>query len=67
MLIKALSDYYDILAAEGKILPDGYSKVNVHYLICLTEEGKIKEIIDCQEKIQNKTDKGKVKEKWIPL
>lgn len=66
MLIKALSDYYDILAAEGKILPDGYSKVNVHYLICLTEEGKIKEIIDCQEKIQNKTDKGKVKEKWIP-
>ena len=66
MLIKALSDYYDILTAEGRILPDGYSKVNVHYLICLTEEGKIEEIIDCQDKIQNKTDKGKIKEKWIP-
>ena len=66
MLIKALSDYYDILAAEGKILPDGYSKVNVHYMICLNAEGKIEEIIDCQEKIQNKTDKGKIKEKWIP-
>lgn len=66
MLIKALSDYYDILAEDGKVLPDGYSKVNVHYLICLTEEGKIEEIIDCQEKVQNKTDKGKVKEKWIP-
>ena len=66
MLIKALSDYYDILTAEGRILPDGYSKVNVHYLICLTEEGKIEEIIDCQEKIQNKTDKGKIKEKWMP-
>ena len=66
MLIKALSDYYDILTAEGRILPDGYSKVNVHYLICLTEEGKIEEIIDCQEKKQNKTDKGKIKEKWIP-
>ena len=66
MLIKALSDYYDILAEKGKILPDGYSKVNIHYLICLTEEGKIEEIIDCQEKVQNKTDKGKMKEKWIP-
>ncbi|MCI5700851.1 MAG: type I-C CRISPR-associated protein Cas8c/Csd1 [Lachnospiraceae bacterium] len=66
MLIKALSDYYDILAAEGKILPDGYSKVNVHYMICLNAEGKIEDIIDCQEKIQNKTDKGKIKEKWVP-
>ena len=66
MLIKALSDYYDILAADGKILQDGYSKVNVHYMICLNADGKIEEIIDCQEKIQNKTDKGKVKEKWIP-
>ena len=66
MLIKALSDYYDVLATEGKILPDGYSNVNVHYLICLNEEGKIEEIINYQEKVQNKTDKGNVKEKWIP-
>ena len=66
MLIKALSDYYDILAAEGRILPEGYSKVSIHYLICLTNEGKIEEIINCQEKIQNTTDKGKIKEKWIP-
>ena len=61
MLIKALSEYYDILAAEGKILPDGYSKVNIHYLICLSAEGKIEKIIDCQERIQNKTEKGKIK------
>lgn len=66
MLIKALNDYYDILAAEGKILPDGYSNVNVHYLICLNTEGKIEKIVDCQEKVQIKNEKGKVKEKWIP-
>lgn len=66
MLIKALSDYYDVLAAKGKILPDGYSKVNVHYLICLTPEGEIKEIIPYQKKIQNKTEKGKIKERWVP-
>lgn len=66
MLIKALSDYYDVLAMEGKILPDGYSRVNIHYLICLTAEGKIAEIIHYQNKVQNVTGKGKIKEKWIP-
>lgn len=66
MLIKALSDYYDILAADGKILPDGYSKVNVNYLIGLTAEGKIEKIIDCQEKSLSKAANGKVKEKWVP-
>lgn len=66
MLIKALSDYYDILAEKGKILPDGFSKVNIHYLVCLDHEGKIKEIIDYQEKVQIKTGKGQTKDKYIP-
>lgn len=67
MLIKALSDYYDILAADGKILPDGYSKVNIHYLICLAAEGKLVRILDCQECIQSVAANGKVKEKWTPM
>lgn len=66
MLIKALSDYYDILAKEGKILPDGYSKVNIHYLICLTEEGRIEEILNYQTEQKSSAGKGKVKVKWIP-
>lgn len=61
MLIHALCDYYDILAKSGKVLPDGYSKVKVHYLIALTEEGKIDDIINYQDK---EIIKGKVK--WIP-
>lgn len=40
MLIKALCDYYDLLSINNKILPYGYSKVNVHYVVCLTAEGK---------------------------
>lgn len=32
MLIQALCNYYDILSAEGKVLPEGYSKVKIHYL-----------------------------------
>ena len=46
MLIKALCDYYDILAVKGNVLPAGYSKVNIHYKISLTEDGRIDELID---------------------
>ena len=31
MLVKALCDYYDILAETGQVLPIGYSNVKVHY------------------------------------
>lgn len=66
MLIKALCDYYDILKKEGKVLPDGYSNVNVHYLISLTPDGKIDEIINWQETEQVEIGKGKTKEKQVP-
>ncbi len=72
MLIKALCDYYDVLADEGKVLPDGYSKIKVHYKICLTANGKIDEIISCQDIETTVTKNGKTKEKrvskeiWMP-
>lgn len=66
MLIKALCDYYDILAEKGSVLPAGYSKVNVHYKISLTEDGKIDEIIDCQKKELVQSGK-KMKEKKNPV
>ena len=40
MLIRALSDYYDILSAAGKVLPRGYSKVKVQYLVGIDCGGK---------------------------
>lgn len=66
MLIQALCQYYDFLAREGKVLPDGYSNVKVHYLVYLTPEGEIDEISNWQLKEETVTDKGKIKEKYIP-
>lgn len=66
MLIKALNDYYDLLASEGQILPEGYSKVDIHYLICLTEEGKIDALLPYQDRKESPGAKGKMKEKWVP-
>lgn len=62
MLIHALCEYYDILAKVGKVLPDGYSNVKIHYLISLTEDGKIDEIIKYQKEVS--INKGKTK--WEP-
>ena len=36
MLIKALCEYYDILEEKGQVTPEGYSKVKIDYMICLT-------------------------------
>ena len=49
MLIQALSEYYDILSQEGKVVADEYSEVNINYIVCLTEDGKIDNLIECEK------------------
>ncbi len=66
MLIRALSDYYDILSAAGKVLPKGYSKVKVQYLVALTVEGKVDEILPWKDTVEVPAGKGKKKRKEIP-
>lgn len=66
MLIKALCDYYDILSAAKKVLPEGYSNVEIHYLVALTPEGTIDEILNWQSKKEIPAAKGKTKVKEIP-
>ena len=66
MLIQALCDYYDILAEEGKVLPEEYSEVNIHYLVCLNEDGGINEILDVQRREIITRPKGKIQERLIP-
>ena len=66
MLIKALCDYYDLLSKDNKVLPDGYSNVKIHYLISLTKDGKIDELIDFQNTETIPAGKGKTKERKVP-
>ena len=66
MLINALCEYYDELAANGKIVPDGFSEQAVHYLIALTPDGKIDSITDYRIKSKYKDKKGSVKERFDP-
>lgn len=66
MLIHALCDYYDMLAKAGKVLPEGYSNVKIHYIVCLTPDGRIDDMINCQEKIESESAKGKTKEIQTP-
>ena len=54
MLIKALCDYYDVLAKKGLVLPDGYSKIPIKYKIVLTPEGKLAGIIARKQRLRFK-------------
>lgn len=65
MLIKALCDYYDMLSAAEKVLPEGYSKVKIHYEAALTEEGEIDHIINIQKETEVTVGK-KIKKKLVP-
>lgn len=49
MLIQALSEYYDILAKDGRVLNDAYSSVNINYIVCLTEDGRMDHLIECEK------------------
>ena len=59
MLISALCDYYDDLVRDGKVVPKGYSKQAVHYLIALNHVGSIDSLINWQLS-------GKGKEQLVP-
>ncbi|MCD7906825.1 MAG: type I-C CRISPR-associated protein Cas8c/Csd1, partial [Clostridium sp.] len=66
MLIKALCDYYDALARNGNVLSEGYSNVKIHYLVSLTLDVNIDDIINWHETVQREAAKGKIKEQSVP-
>lgn len=66
MLISALCDYYNDLARDGKVVPEGYSKQAVHYLIALNPDGTIDNLINWQLSEKAEMKNGKVKERLIP-
>ena len=61
MLIKALNEYYDFLAKNNKVLPKGFSKADINYLICLSANGNVDRIIDYTIDSEKIDKKGKVK------
>ena len=66
MLINALCEYYDELAKEGRVVPDGYSEQAVHYIIALTPDGKIDTIMPHFKKRNDEDNKRKKKEPLEP-
>ena len=45
MLIKALNEYYDILARNDKVCKDGFSRQNITHMIMLRKDGTVSDII----------------------
>ena len=63
MLISALCEYYDDLARDGKVVPEGYSEQAVDFLVALAPNGKIESIIDWRLTEQVPMKSGRMKER----
>ena len=46
MLISALCDYYDDLARDGNVVPEGYTSEKISWIVVLKADGTIDSIID---------------------
>ena len=46
MLIRSLCDYYDIQSARGEAASDIMSEQPVHWMVMLTPDGRVADIID---------------------
>lgn len=57
MLISALCDYYDDLARDGEVVPEGYIDEKISYIVVLKSDGSIDSIIDYRLKKDNTENK----------
>ena len=53
MILQSLVDYYEILAAAGKISKPGYSMANVSYALNLSKDGELINIIPLKISVQS--------------
>ena len=60
MLIKALNEYYDILARNDKVCKDGFSRQNITHMIMLRKDGTVSDIINVEQESEPDS-KGKTK------
>ena len=65
MLIKALNDYYDCLAADGKINPQGYSQVKISYLVLLRADGTIAGISSRKKRVKSGKKEVEIPEQFL--
>lgn len=60
MILKSLVDYYERLAAQGKVPPFGLTQEKIGYCILLDRDGKVRDVIGL-------FDPNDKKSKWIML
>lgn len=67
MLIRSLCDYYDIQSARGEAASDIMSEQPVHWMVMLTPDGRVADIIDkrIEESVPQKNGKVKAVKKPI--
>lgn len=63
MILKALTDLYEVLAEQGRVERDGWVEKPVGHEICLDRDGNLVQIVN----IKQENNKGKLKPQNMPL
>lgn len=45
MILQALTDYYETLAAQGKIARPGWANANISYALCISDAGELEQAV----------------------
>lgn len=64
MILQALAEFYETLAAQGKVPKDGWVKMPVAYEIQLNPDGTVEQIVDIR--IQQEKGKPRPQEAYLP-
>ncbi|MCX4372571.1 MAG: type I-C CRISPR-associated protein Cas8c/Csd1 [Dysosmobacter sp.] len=57
MILQALADYYEALAAQGKIALPGWGNVNISYALCINGAGELEQAVS----LKTEQERGKSK------
>lgn len=54
MILQALTQYYEDLAAQGRIARPGWAKTKINYALCINERGELEQVIPLLEEKEGK-------------
>lgn len=60
MILQALTDYYEVMAARGLAAPEGWCRAKVNFALVLEEDGTLSGLMNLKEQQADGTERPRV-------
>lgn len=60
MILQALTDYYEVMAARGLAAPEGWCRAKVNFALVLEEDGTLSGLMNLKEQQEDGTERPRV-------